>query len=151
MQCHRQAGLTLVELMVVLLLLGLLSSAIVLTLPREAGRLEAEAALLAARLDAAARRSVIGGETIGVMIDDAGYSLLRLRAGRWTSSGVERHAWSAPVAFVFEPGGPASGPVLRFDAAGIATAFRLRLERNGERAGLVGDADGRVRMEAGDV
>lgn len=144
---HRQAGFTLVELMVALLVLGLLSAAVVLSLPPASGALATEAGHLAARLAAAARMSVLTGETRGVVFDDAGYTLLRLRAGRWSSVGAEHHPWLAAPRLAFEEG----GRMLRFDAAGIATPFRLRLERDGVRVRLIGGDDGRVRLETGDV
>lgn len=144
---HLQAGFTLVELMVVLLLLGLLSAAVVLSLPPTSGALLAETGLLAARLEGVARTAVLTGETRGVVFDDAGYTLQRLHAGRWSSAGAEHRPWSAVPGLAFEEG----GPMLRFDAAGIATPFRLLLERDGERVRLIGDDDGRVRLETGDA
>ncbi len=85
-----EAGVSLVEVLVVLVLIGVMAGAIGLSLGnRGAGAVaEREARVLVARLDRAADEALLAGEAMAVVWSASDYRLLRLRDGAWIASDV---------------------------------------------------------------
>jgi len=77
-------GFTLVELMVVIALIGLVSAAVVLSLPDPRGRLRDDAERFAARVRAAHDLAVVEGRSVSVWVSDGGYGFDQRAAGEWT-------------------------------------------------------------------
>src|SRR3954470_17340021 len=71
------SGFTLVELMVVLVILGLASAAVILTLPERGGSLSAEAERFAARAKAARDNAILDARAASVAIGPGGYEVRR--------------------------------------------------------------------------
>lgn len=78
------SGFTLIELVMSLFVLGLVSGAIILTLPATAVPERSEAQRLAERLNAAANHSILSGEVLGAALSQSGYSFHRLVRGQWS-------------------------------------------------------------------
>ena len=70
-------GFTLVELMVVLVIIGLVSAAVILTLPERGGSLFAEAERFAARAKAARDDAILDSRAATVAIGPGGYEVTR--------------------------------------------------------------------------
>lgn len=77
-------GFTLIELVMSLFVLGLVSGAIILTLPSQESHEQSEADRLAARLSAASNHSILSGEVVGAAVSENGYRFYRLVQGEWT-------------------------------------------------------------------
>src|SRR3546814_12322448 len=76
-------GFTLVELMVVLVIVGLMGVAVVLTAPGDANTLAREADTLAARLLRAREEAILTTRPVQVVVDARGYSFERQSFGQW--------------------------------------------------------------------
>ncbi|MEP2988054.1 MAG: type II secretion system minor pseudopilin GspH [Parasphingorhabdus sp.] len=78
-----QAGFTLVELLIVIGILGLLTSLVVLSLPGGSGALEQDAQRFAARTAALRDNAILQSRPMAVQVTASGYSFLQRRDGRW--------------------------------------------------------------------
>src|SRR6185369_7996908 len=128
-------GFTLVELMVVLVIIGLASAAVILTLPERGGSLAAEAARFAARAKAARDDAIIGSRAAAVAIGPAGYEVIR--RGETT-----HYDWVSGT----EPAltGGREGRI-RFGATGLADPAHIVLRRGRRLVAIDVGEDGNVR------
>lgn len=141
----RTAGLTLVELMIVLVILGLAATAVIMTLPDPRPSLAAEAEVLAARLVRAREEAVLTNRTIEVTLDETGYAFRRRAGGAREPMAAEPFAprtWTQAV----EVDGPG---VIAFDPTGLTPPARVVLARSGRQARIVIDDAGEVSVHAG--
>jgi len=80
----RDAGLTLVEMLVVLAILGVTSGAAMLSLsPARGGGVEAEANQLAQAMQRAADAALVSDQAFALQADPRGYRLAKKVDGRW--------------------------------------------------------------------
>ena len=140
-----RAGLTLVELMIVLVILGLAGAAVVMTLPDTRPGLDREAEVFAARLVRAREEAILTNRTVEVTADAQGYAFRIRRTG-------ERQPLEDPP---FEPVQWAEGAAVQaetlfvFDPTGGADPADLALSRDEERALVSVDSAGEVSFHAG--
>lgn len=126
--------------MVVLVIVGLFSAAVVLAIPDEGGGVRAEALRFAARAQAARELAVTGNRTIAVRLDARGYGFRLRRAGAWEAVAEKPFAdtlWQEGTVAAIR--GPNRSIV--FDPTGFAEPAQLRLARGG-RSAIVEIADG---------
>ena len=133
----RDAGFSLVELMVVLAIAGLAASSVVLSFSRGEGLARAEGQRLAARLGAARDAAVIGGQPMAVDVDPLGYAFSRRAGGVWATPGeasLQARAWPAGLAIRLD-GGQDHRRVI-FDGMGLASStMTVRLAPQGRESG----------------
>lgn len=79
----KDAGFTLVELLVVITVIGLMASVAVLSLPNRRPDTQEDVERLAARLQLAADMAVLSGRPTGVEFSRDKYRILVRRQGRW--------------------------------------------------------------------
>lgn len=145
----RDAGFTLLELMVVITLIGLASTAALLAMPDPRGRLIDEAERFAARTRAARDQAIIGAAPVSVWVTGGGYGFDARAAGAWVPVSekplrVERWRDGTRVGLP-----PAGRERVTFDSTGAADkALDLRLSRDRAAAAVLVAADGRVSVEA---
>jgi general secretion pathway protein H len=152
-------GFTLVEMLVVLVIIGLLSSVVVLTVPMGSASLRDDARVLAARLKLASQESVMKGAATGALISPEGYAFYRLQNGKWIEVTDERafarQVWRKGVAVetlraANAPSVSASRdkkavvPNVVFDPTGMTTPFSISLAAQGERWSVTDTANGEV-------
>jgi general secretion pathway protein H len=136
-----ERGFTLVELMAVLVIIGLVATAVVIALPPPGGSVAREAERLAARARAAREAAIVEARPGALRIGPAGYDLSRRRDGQWER--LAHFDW-APETSV-EVGGRFEG-LSRFDPAGMADPLRIVLRRGGRAAAVEISGDGSVRV-----
>ena len=79
----QQKGLTLVEVLIVIAMLGLVAAVVMLTVPEEKDPAEIAAFKLARSIKAANNYAIISGKVIGIDISEAGYQFLIYQSDAW--------------------------------------------------------------------
>ncbi len=142
----KQAGFTLVELMVVVTVIALASAVAVLAIPANRGARE-EAARFAVRARAAHDLAIVAGRPTAVWVTGAGYGFDQRVDGGWTPLAdkplrVERWDERTRVST-----GTAGRLRVTFDTTGMADrAAELRLTHGDDAASVVIGADGGVAV-----
>lgn len=144
---HREAGFTLVELMVVLALIGLAAAAVVMTMPPGDGGAMVQATRFAARVAALRDAAVIEGRSEGLWVTASGYGFERRIDGQWQpleNGRLSRADWSPGTAVTIN--GATQGR-LAFDRVGLPTqALQIDFTAGGTGATVAIDAVGEVSV-----
>ncbi len=82
---YAEHGFTLVEMMVVIVLIGVASAAVVWTLPDPRGRLTDEAERFAGRARAAHDLAIAGARPVSLWVTASGYGFDERRGGAWVA------------------------------------------------------------------
>lgn len=143
-----QAGFTLVELLVVLVLLGVLGSAVALTLPTTASPLQRQSEALALQLARARDEAIIATRPVRLLLDGEGYRFERRDFEHWQQIDVATlhgQSWPAGV----QPALPGDAPlVLQWDAMGNPDSpLVLALAAEGMQTRVQVLGDGSVRID----
>lgn len=85
-----QRGLTLVELLVVIVILALASAVVLLNAPPSRPAVREDAERFAARMELAMDEAIANGAVMRVSIDAAGYAFEALKGGEWTAFDGDR-------------------------------------------------------------
>lgn len=158
----QEDGFTLIELMVVLVIIGLMSSFVMLNLPASQTSVEEDVEKIAARFAAATREAVLSGETIGVMLTRSGYQFLRRRKGTWEPTEIipkhQAHIWPSDSSVTFRLVGvrqtlpiartsrASKVPFLVFAPTGESIPFELTLAKDGDVASVQGDYISQIKV-----
>jgi type II secretion system protein H len=147
----RDAGVSLVEAMVALLIIGLMVSAVMLMAPPQDRETRALAERMAAHLTLASEESILTNRPVALLVTREGYGFARLEETGWrrieTGSPLTFRVWPEGVAYTLD--GDASGQgdrVVRFDALGGATPARIVLTRGGAHWSVAVDAEGEAHV-----
>ena len=130
-------GFTLVELMVVLVIIGLATAAVVLAIPEPGGSLHGEAVRFAARAGAARDQAILTSRTVAVQIGHGGYEVARREGGTWRTEA--HYDW-------VERTSPEENGTIRFDSTGLAEPAVVTLRRGDRRAAIEIGTDGGVNV-----
>lgn len=145
----RQSGFTLVELMVVIVLMGLMASAVVLSVSTIGGGPQAEAERFAGRLVAARNEAILTGQPMAVWIAPSGYGFERRGENGWQAVEIapfDGHDWQGVS--LAQAGDAGARQRLRFDAMGLPEGpFEMALDADGKRARVVIDSAGEVDVQ----
>ncbi len=85
-----ERGLTLVELLVVMVILGLASSLVLLNAPPSRAVVERDALRFASSVKVALDEMVMTGATYRLVVDATGYGFERYTGGEWVTDGIDR-------------------------------------------------------------
>lgn len=143
-----QAGFTLVEMMTVLVIIGLMSSAVILTLPQNKPAIDTQSETLLRGVNVMAQSSLISGTPSALGLSENQYAFMEYIDGEW----------EAPVSIDFTNGVRAVlqkdgadiklsddiQPLIMFEANGLSTPFSLTLSDSENTATLRSVGDGRV-------
>ncbi len=162
--CRADSGFTLIEVMIVIVIIGLMSSLVLLNMPASEKTAREQAEELAARLALAARSAVLSGETVGVTMTSDGYGFLRRRATGWEQySLIPEKPWMdwvdhSQVRLTLEgeavklPSRKADAtPILYFTTTGDSPAFSITLFSGGTHAIVSTDRTGAIMVSDKDV
>lgn len=114
-----QAGFTLVELLIVIGILGLLTSLVVLSLPGGSGALEQDAQRFAARTAALRDNAILQSRPMAVQVTASGYSFLQRRDGSWNvleDKPFRSTNWSPGITTVMDKNGSL---LISFESTGL--------------------------------
>lgn len=124
-----ELGMTLVEMLVVLAIIGVTAGAAVLGIgaATRAPNIEAEAHLLAERLQLAADDVMVKDRPLAFTWDEKGYGFVAWDGRRWESegsAGLERHR--LPGGMALEPKAARAPVPIGIDGMGMPVSVRLR-------------------------
>jgi general secretion pathway protein H len=144
---RKSAGFTLVELMVVLVILGLASAAVVMTIPDPNGRVLDDMQRFAARVSAARDNAIIEARPMSVWVAPSGYGFAQRIEGDWVPLDDEPFVttdWRHQAIALVGSNGPAR---IVFDTTGAAVApLTVTLVRNDARSSVTVAANGEVTI-----
>jgi general secretion pathway protein H len=133
-----EGGFTLVELMVVIVILGLATAAVVLAMPEQGGSLQAEAERFAARAKAARDSAIVESRPVALTVSPEGYEIARRSRGEWQV--VSHQDW------VEGTQAEAATGRIRFDSTGLAEPLYLVLRRRERQVAVDIGPDGSVHV-----
>ena len=144
---RREAGFTLVELMVVLAVMGLLAGVAVWLWPAGNGRVRADAAALSTRIAAARDQAILSGRPLALEVDNAGYRFVQRGDQGWqpvAEPALRERRWSNGV----RHGGGAATARLSFDSVGLPDRpLDVTLVGSNAKAVVEIAADGEVSIQ----
>ncbi len=140
-----QQGFTLIELMVVIVIIGLMSGAVILTMADPRGRITGDIDRFAGRTRAARDAAIIAGRPVALWVSPTAYGFERREKGQWlgiTDGPLSTRDWSGGTSAKI---GAASQVRVVFDTVGRADQpLRFGLLRDGREVKLDMDLDGKV-------
>ena len=131
-------GFSLVELMVVIVILGLASTAVVLAMPELGGSLQAEAERFAARAKAARDSAIVESRPFALTVSPEGYEIARRSGGQWQVASHQDWVEGTQAE-------TATGRI-RFDSTGLAEPLYLVLRRRERQVAVEIGPDGSVHV-----
>lgn len=151
----KQAGFTLVEVLMSMLIIGLMTGIVVLNLPEGDDPWETEARRLASKFEIASQSAMISNQSIGIRLNKDRYDIVRFVGGDWVI--IESHEFTGeiPLSIELEQNGAkidlkaaakTEVPVIRYDATGLATPFELTIDGYGRTMQFIGGPDGSVGL-----
>ena len=145
---RRQAGMTLVEVMAVLFIIGLTAGLVTLTLPERPTEEQASAQAFARVLREAQEHAIMAGQPVGLKLQDEGYALFQWRRDGWRpqSGGVALPRGMDIDFQTTERVGPEGWPEIVFDPTGIVQPVEFQLRARGVRIDIVLEESGEVRL-----
>jgi type II secretion system protein H len=157
------AGFTLIELVMSLFILGLVTAAVVWTLPTRGTAALEEANILAAKLGAAQEESIISGETIGVAFTEQSYAFYRYRRGVWIAENdsarlsprrIDEGVVLSPNGLAaprddgpFDDGQTGASPTVFFSPVGVPPIFAVTLTGTSGRSEVRTNREGRIEVD----
>lgn len=144
-------GFTLVELMVVVFIIGLMSAAVVMTMPGAERRALQDAERFAARAAAARDTAVLTARPVRVWVAASGYGFDTRVKGAWqvmTDGALENGNWQEGLSLSTEAGEGGAAQIV-FDASGMPDhAMAVSLSSGQQRAVVNVSGSGEVRVDA---
>ncbi|MET0365080.1 MAG: GspH/FimT family pseudopilin [Sphingobium sp.] len=138
-------GFTLVELMVVLVIIGLMSGAVLLTMGDPRGGLSDDADRFAGRVRAARDRAIILARPVALWVSPTGYGFQERRDGRWVPLDQKPLTSTDWRTGTRASAGEQTNARLWFDTIGRADQpLAFTLMRNGRSLAISVGLDGKV-------
>ncbi|MEZ5995735.1 MAG: GspH/FimT family pseudopilin [Hyphomonadaceae bacterium] len=152
----RDAGVTLVEALMALMVVGMMAGAVILLAPGPDWKTRQEAQRMAARAVMASEESIVVNRTTALVVTSDGYGFERLEENGWAPADARSplgfRAWPEGLDVRVEQSASGEGDdrVARFDALGGATPARIVLAGAGARWRVAIDGQGGVNVERAD-
>ncbi|RRT99697.1 GspH/FimT family pseudopilin [Stenotrophomonas sp. 278] len=145
----RMAGFSLLEVLLVMAIAGMATTAVLLTLPDGDAALHRQADTLGTHLRRAKEQAVLGGRSFRVDVDAAGYRFFRVDHGHWLpyhDGPFRERRWTDGVSPVGQDDEQRS--VFRFDPIGMAEPEALVLHNGRQRVTVAVQRSGKVILDA---
>lgn len=134
--------------MTVLVVIGLISSAVILTLPGEKPAIETYSKTMVKEINGAAQTSLLTGETTALGLSETAYAVLIYREGQWQSNGARELPEGTKLSFEKEGANVRLSdkmlPLGVFEPTGTANVFTVTLRSSDGRYDLISAGDGRL-------
>ncbi len=147
---HHEAGFTLVEILAVLIIIGLMSAVVILSIPRPDSPLKKQAQLMTGHINQLAQNGIISGRVGAVGISKDGYALYNYQDQDWHEIISGEWDRGSRVRFKRENKNlelpKEITPIILFQPTGLSTAFELSLSDGGAQYIISGQGDGRVAL-----
>ena len=144
-----ERGMTLVEVMVVVFIIGLTSSLVILTMPERADPAERATDDFARDVRQVADRAILTGRVQGIDLTDEGYGMAQWN-GQWMTAPTRISNRAGPIQMrvIGEvEDNPLGQPELVFDPTGVNDPVQLEMKVGAKRFLLTVDANGDVVRE----
>jgi len=146
----REAGFTLVEILSVLVVIGLMSSVVILSMPTPKSALDVQAERLSVELNALAQDGLISGSVTAAGFSEEGYALYSFENSEWTErvSGEwqDNYRLTLKRASAKLDIPKKTDPIIMFQPTGLSTPFELTLSDSEITYALKTEGDGRVEL-----
>ena len=150
-----QRGMTLIEVMVVVFIIGLSAGIVVLTLPERPSQTSQAVTEFAHSVEQAQHRAMLMGTPVGLQLTEQGYRLLRWqnqtwqpeRARQWPTQALDVRLLSDGYEDT-ETARPSLWPDLIFDPTGVNSPAEVQLVGRGERFAVTVRETGEVDIAA---
>lgn len=143
------------EILVVMLIIGLMSGAVIMTRPKPKAPEITQAETLSARLGQAMQTTIITGQPSAFGVDEAGYGFYLYENGQWSPTALTGQ-WGSNVGVSFTLEGQsielpdvdseAVGPQILLEPIGQMSVFNLTLTGDVTRRVLMSDGSGKIRL-----
>ena len=145
---RRQIGMTLVEVMTVLFIIGLTTSLVALTLPERPTQEQATAQAFARVLREAQETAILAGQPVGLKLEEQGYGLVRWRQNAWRPQGrLVRLSPRMDITLRADiEDRPETWPEHVFDPTGIVEPAEFEFRARGVRIDIALNEAGEVRL-----
>ena len=145
---HHEAGFTLVEILAVLIIIGVMSSVVILSIPTPKTALDKQAQLMVGTLNKMSQNSIINGRVSAAGFGRSGYTLYEFADDAWQE--VTSDTWGDSYRLKYKRIGAEldlpkkAEPSVLFQPTGLSTPFELALSDKDNVYTLIGEGDGRV-------
>jgi hypothetical protein len=140
-------------MMTVLVIIGLMSSAVILTLPENKSQLELQSTALLRDVNIMAQSSLISGVPTALGLSKDGYAIMRFENGEWASKPGTEFANGIQPEFSGEVSEIKLSdkvlPLVLFEPNGLSTPFTLTLSDGQSVSVFESIGDGRVIRSGG--
>lgn len=147
-ESRNEAGFTLVEILTVLVIIGVMSSVVILSMPTPKTELDKQAELMVGTLNKMAQESIINGRVSAAGFDRSGYALYQYTDDGWQEMAADE--WDASYRLKYKRYGASldipkkAEPSILFQPTGLSTPFELAMSDKDSVYTLVGVGDGRI-------
>jgi len=148
---HHEAGFTLTEILIVLVIIALMSSAVILTIPPSKSKLETQAQMMVGALNQMSQNSLINGRVSAVGFSKDGFGLYDYVNGEWAETFSE--GWRDSYRLEFEREETkldlpkTTSPSILFHPTGLSTPFELAMSNGETKYVLETSGNGRVILQ----
>lgn len=145
---NREAGFTLVEVLVVMAIAGLMAAVVAINMPAPGGSLVREGERLAARLLAARDNAILANRETAAVFDARGYHFVERDGKAWRpldGKPLDAAAWRDGTRLVSDD---AATPRVGFDSVGMSEPRTLVLVNGDDATRISIAASGEVRVDA---
>ncbi len=146
----KEAGFTLVEILSVLVVIGLMSSVVILSMEPPKPALEKQAERLTSELNALAQDGLISGSVNAAGFSKNGYALYTFENSEWTER--VKGEWQDSYRLTLIRASAKLDmpktvePIIMFQPTGLSTPFELTLSDRDMTYALKTEGDGRVEL-----
>ena len=146
----KESGFTLVEILCVLVVIGLMSSVVILSMPQPKSSLDNQAELLTGQLNALAQDGLISGSVTAAGFSEDGYALYAFENSEWTErvsatwQGSYRMTLTRASARLDLP--KKADPIILFQPTGLSTPFEFTLSDRETKYVLMTSVDGQIEL-----